>query len=110
MADTTPAAPLKDLAFGDIKRELNVTRRVLERLPADKFDWTPHEKSMSLGRLAMHVANQPQWLSEPLNKDELDMATPPRMRNDPTVLADVLRTFDEGAATVMAAVARTGDA
>ena len=49
------------MAFGDLERELAATRRVLERLPEEHYSWKPHEKSMSLGRLALHVANLLYW-------------------------------------------------
>ena len=105
------SASLKQVAFGDIDRELNVTRKVLERLPAAKFSWKPHEKSMSLGRLAMHVATMGQWMTDTLEKDGLDMATPPKMRHDePKDLADLLAEFDKHAATTRAALARIDDA
>lgn len=110
MPDATPPSSLKSLAFADLDRELTVTRRVLERLPADKFGWQPHAKSMTIGRLAMHVANLPRWLADTLERDEFDMAAPPKMRNEPHDLADVLQTFDDNAAAVTAAMARTDDA
>ncbi|MCG8608311.1 DinB family protein [bacterium] len=43
----------------ELDREVATTRRFLERIPADKLDWRPHEKSMSLGQLALHVAAIP---------------------------------------------------
>jgi uncharacterized damage-inducible protein DinB len=105
----TDGSSLKTLAFGDVERELAVTRRVLERLPEEKFAWQPHPKSMSLGRLAMHVANLGRWMLDTLERDGLDMQSPPQMRNEPTGLEDVLRTFDENAAGVKAALARADD-
>jgi uncharacterized damage-inducible protein DinB len=101
---------LKQLAFGDMARELAVTRRVLARLPEAKFDWKPHAKSMSLGRLAMHVANLPQWMLDTIERDALDMQSPPQMRNEPKGLEDVLATFDQNAAKVNAALERMEDA
>ena len=101
---------LKEVAFGDVEREVAVTRRVLERLPEAKFDWKVHEKSMSLGRLAMHVANLLQWSIDTLTRDGLDMGSTPPMRDVPTSLADVLATFDRNAAALKEAFARTDDA
>ncbi|MGH9143235.1 MAG: DinB family protein [Vicinamibacterales bacterium] len=43
----------------EFDQEAKTTRRVLERVPADKFAWKPHPKSMSLGELAMHTALTP---------------------------------------------------
>ena len=47
------------LWVGEFDHEMAQTRRVLERVPEDKLDWRPHPKSMTLGRLAMHVAEIP---------------------------------------------------
>jgi uncharacterized damage-inducible protein DinB len=48
----------------ELDQETAVTRRVLERVPEDKLDWRPHEKSFSLGQLAMHVATIPGALTQ----------------------------------------------
>ena len=48
----------------ELDNEAATTRRVLERVPEDKLDWRPHEKSFSLGQLAMHIASLPGALAE----------------------------------------------
>ena len=48
--------------IADLKQEAAFTRAVLEAVPADKYDWQPHEKSMSLGTLASHIAETSSWL------------------------------------------------
>jgi len=55
----------------ELLEEAKATRQMLERAPQDKFGWKPHEKSMTLGRLASHVAEIPGWTSEVLTKDEM---------------------------------------
>ena len=60
----------------DYDAEIQNTRRILERIPEDKPDWKPHDKSMPMGRLAVHVARLPMFGSTILTTDELDMATP----------------------------------
>jgi hypothetical protein len=45
---------------------------MLERVPLDKKDWKPHEKSMTLGRLATHVAEIPHWTSDIIHIDVYD--------------------------------------
>ncbi|MEP6847066.1 MAG: hypothetical protein ABI861_13730 [Panacibacter sp.] len=47
---------------------------MLERVPADKFAWNPHEKSMSLPALATHIAERPKWIDTIINHDEIDFA------------------------------------
>lgn len=71
MPDTT----LAETFLIDFQRESELTRRMLERVPEDKLDWQPHEKSMTLGRLATHVAEIPDWGETIVTADELDMAT-----------------------------------
>jgi hypothetical protein len=48
----------------ELEQEAATTRRVLERVPSDKLAWKPHDKSMSLGTLAMHVAMSPGFISD----------------------------------------------
>lgn len=62
------------LFFGDLEQELAITRRFLERYPDGKGSWRPHEKSMTLGRLASHVAELPKFGAVVANTDELDFA------------------------------------
>ena len=50
---------IADALIGELEQEAATTRRVLERVPADKLSWKPHDKSMSLGQLALHVASIP---------------------------------------------------
>jgi uncharacterized damage-inducible protein DinB len=60
--------------IGELQQEAATTRKCLERIPADKFDYKPHEKSMTMGRLAVHVAEMTGWVIETVNKSELDFA------------------------------------
>src|SRR5207253_2656128 len=75
-----------------------------------QFAFTPHAKSMSLGRLAMHVATLPQWMTDTLSRDELDMATAEGPRQEPTGRQDLLATFDANVVKVREAMARIDDA
>jgi uncharacterized damage-inducible protein DinB len=96
----------KEIAFGDLERELNVTRQVLERLPAEHFGWKPHEKSMSLGQLALHVADLPEWIRGTIDSDELDVARAPRPPAELKDREELLDRFDRNAAAARDAVAR----
>ena len=58
--------------ISELKRESASTKRILERVPEGKFDWKPHKKSMTLGRLASHVAELPGFLNSILTMDEFD--------------------------------------
>jgi hypothetical protein len=66
----------KDLALADFDREMESTRRFLERVPDDKLAWQPHEKSMALGRLAMHLAELPKGALVVINEDGYEYAGP----------------------------------
>lgn len=62
------------LLLKEMEQEAQTTRKMLERVPADKFDWKPHEKSMSLKQLTTHIAELPSWAAMALNTSELDFA------------------------------------
>ena len=61
----------KDL-LNELKQEAAVTRRYLERVPFDKLEFRPHEKSEPLGRQAVHVAEIVAWWKDVLTNEELD--------------------------------------
>jgi uncharacterized damage-inducible protein DinB len=58
----------------EFMQEAGTTKKLLERLPDDKLSWKPHDKSMTMGRLATHVADMPSWAVSIAGSDELDMA------------------------------------
>lgn len=65
---------IKEPLIAELRQEAASTRKLLERVPLDNPDWKPHEKSMALGRLAVHVAELPTWVNATLDHDELDFA------------------------------------
>jgi uncharacterized damage-inducible protein DinB len=95
---------LKRLAFGDLEREIGVTRRVLEALPEGQFGWRPHERSMTLGQLGLHVADMPDWIRATLAADELDASKAPRPPKE-IDHAGLLARFDRNVEAMRAAVA-----
>ncbi len=62
---------LGESLLAEFTREAQTTRRMLERLPDGKADWKPHARSMSLGRLAMHLCEFPSFFSAIFDADEL---------------------------------------
>ena len=66
---------IRDALLQELEQEAQTTRRVLERVPESGLGWKPHEKSMSLGQLALHVATTPGGVAEIAAKPSLD--TPP---------------------------------
>lgn len=61
----------------ELDMEAKTTRKMLERVPDDKFDWQPHPKSMTMRRLVTHIAELPSWITMTLTTSELDFATSP---------------------------------
>jgi len=94
----------------EFDQEMAGTRKTLARVPWEKADWKPHEKSMTLGHLAGHLAEVASWGSFTLETDELDFATfdyePPRHGST----ADLLAAFDGYVAASRAALERCDDA
>jgi len=85
---------LKDALLPEFDHEMALTRKVLERVPEDKFAWAPHEKSMTLGRLAGHISEIPGWVKEALTKDCIDIGGD--FKPDiPTTRSQVLDKFDK---------------
>jgi uncharacterized damage-inducible protein DinB len=66
---STPAIPLKEF-----DAEMATTRRLLERVPTDKGQWKPHEKSFPLGHLAQLVAMMPGWIARTLTEPNINLA------------------------------------
>ena len=66
---TTPAIPLDEFDM-----EMSSTRRLLERVPGDRGEWKPHEKSFALGHLALLVAWIPGWITRTLREPKIDLS------------------------------------
>ncbi|MEQ8819954.1 MAG: DinB family protein [Sumerlaeia bacterium] len=87
---------LISLLAGEFERELAITRRVIDAIPDDRFDWKPAEKSFSVGMLAGHLAEIPGWGMSIITTDRFDEMgdyKPPT----PASRAEVLAMLDENA-------------
>src|SRR6266851_745355 len=96
----------------EFDHEMATTRKTLERVPEDKFDWAPHERSMKLGHLASHLAEMPSWATVGLKQDSLDLAPvggPAFEQFQAASRAQVLDRFDKNVAAARAAIADTDD-
>lgn len=103
---------LSDAFLAEWDQEVAATRKLLERVPTDKLDWKPHEKSYTLRQLAGHVAQLHGWTAITLNADEFDIAPAdggeyPQPKLEST--DDILALFDRSAAEGRAVIAATGD-
>src|ERR1043166_5187817 len=86
-----------------------ITRKFLERLPEEKFTWKPHEKSMTAGQLAFHLASVPGGV---VRLAQSNPAQAPEFANfrQPANRDEVLKTFDESIATVRTTLSQADDA
>jgi uncharacterized damage-inducible protein DinB len=103
---------ISDALLPEFDREMANTRKTLERIPEDKFDWKPHEKSMPLGQLAIHLATMPGWTAEAINRESLDIApegSPPYEMPKANSRNEVIEMFDKGVATARAAIEGASD-
>ncbi|MGH7492562.1 MAG: DinB family protein [bacterium] len=85
---TLGAAFLKEL-----EAEAGPTRKCLERIPENLFSWKPHEKSMTMGYLALLVAEIPKWMTHMVEKSEIDFAT--FVHFQPKTTSELVSHFDE---------------
>jgi uncharacterized damage-inducible protein DinB len=94
--------------LGEFDHEMANTRKTLERIPEDKFDWAPHPKSTKLGRLAIHIAEIPGWTKETFERDELELGSSPQPKNFKT-RREILELFDNNVAVARKALASVKD-
>jgi uncharacterized damage-inducible protein DinB len=100
---------ISDALLPEFDHEISTTRKLLERVPEDKWDWTPHEKSMKLGRLACHVAEVTQFATAVAHTDSMDFAKGDYKRIDAPGRKQLLEAFDKMAAEGRAAIAASKD-
>lgn len=96
----------------EFDQEMALTRRVLERVPEDRFAWQPHPKSWPLGALATHMAWLGSWTSITLQSEELDLASPaaPPSPKPASSRAALLALFDGMVAAARPALAQAESA
>jgi len=93
----------------EFDQEMATTRRVLERVPEDKLAWKPHAKSMTLGQLASHVAQLPDWMAYTFDQDEFNFRPadgPAYAPADCKTNVDLLDLFDRSVAKARQAIGR----
>ena len=97
----------------EFDQEVAQTRKMLERVPEDALEWQPHAKSMTLGRLATHLAETVAWGERALTLDSFDVlppGSPPPVRKSLPSRVAMLELLDQNAARSRAAIAATDDA
>lgn len=92
----------------EFQEEIATTRKLLARVPAEKFDYKPHDKSMSLGQLASHVADNPNWATMTIQTETCDIPSDYKPFKA-AAQEELLETFDRGSKDAAAAFAGTTD-
>jgi uncharacterized damage-inducible protein DinB len=102
---------ISEILLQDFDTEISNTRRTLERVPEDKNDWKCHDKSMALGKLAMHCASLPLFGSYIILDDGMDLAKPTRPQSSFTFESReaCLRKLEDSAAACRSAIATSSD-
>jgi len=86
---------IKEALLAEYDHEVATTRKLLERLPEAQLGWKPHDKSMTLGGLATHLGNLPNWAGSILGDPSFDLAGSALHLEAKTSRADILAAFDE---------------
>lgn len=97
-----------DAIVMELEQEACTTRRVLERVPEDKFAWKPHPKSFTLGQLSMHIAGAQKVLAEMAAKDVHEIAMVPPQ--EPSSRKQLLQTMDDSTACAKQTLEKIDDA
>jgi uncharacterized damage-inducible protein DinB len=103
---------IREALLVELAMEGAATHKYLERLPEDKLDWKPADTSMTMNRLATHLAEMPSWGVEILTTDEMDINPPGGEPYKPVELgsvSEILELFDANHAKLLAALESTGD-
>ena len=100
----------RETLIADFDHEMAVTRRVLERVPQGALAWKPHERSFSVGGLALHLARLPHWGAQILSSASYELAASGGPPPEPATVADVLDTFDRHVAEVRGELTGRSDA
>jgi uncharacterized damage-inducible protein DinB len=86
--------PIAQMLLPEFDHEMANTRKMLERVPDGKFDYKPHEKSMTLGRLSAHTAEIPSYATATLRFEKLDI-TGQEKPFAPATRKEILDAFDK---------------
>ena len=88
----------------ELEQEAAITKKMLANVPNDKYDWKPHEKSMTIRQLTTHIAELPDWTDMVLNTNELDFATAPYnptfIGNTEELMSAFEKSFEKGKAAL----------
>lgn len=106
---TAPGMGMNQAIIGELQHESAVTRTVLERVPTDKFEYKPHEKSFSFVQLASHIAEAYQWFNSTLSETELDFSKIDYEPYKASSTEELLETFDKNVEMAIGLLENTSD-
>lgn len=101
--------PMIDAILAELDYEAATTRRLLERVPEDKWDWKPHEKSFTLKELTQHMAEMPGWMKAVAGQDDLDLGGEQPPRAEIRTRDELLALYDENVAAFREAAPQATD-
>ncbi len=94
----TPTQEMKTMTgpmLSEFREEAAITKRVLDRVPAEKLAWKPHPKSMSLGQLAIHIASVPGAIARITQQDAFDASQANFVPPQPSGMAEIQAAFEQ---------------
>jgi uncharacterized damage-inducible protein DinB len=111
MSTSTAASSnnISSALIAEMEQEAATTRKCLERVPADKFSWKPHEKSMEFGKLAVHIAEMFSWTPVTLQQPELDFSKFDYKPYEPSTTQDLVDFLDKNVAEAIDVLRNTPD-
>jgi len=107
-----PLGSISAALLPEYDQEMATTRKHLERVPDEKLSWGPHDKSMTMGHLAGHLAESVSWGPMMLNSDSMDFDSPEMQDYKPPAYesrAAILEAFDTNVALTREALASKND-
>ncbi|MDQ6756378.1 MAG: DinB family protein [Bacteroidota bacterium] len=87
--------PINQSFLQEFEQESASTRKILQRVPEEHFDWKPHEKSFTLGRLATHIAELSGYISTALTTNELDFSIREYVPRQAATSSELMQIFEE---------------
>lgn len=100
---------LNESLLKELQGEAAATRKMLERIPEDKYGWKPHEKSMTMGNLAAHLAENLGWAALIIDTDDFNFESsgykPPEIKTK----EELLKMFDDGLSKAVASFKNADD-
>lgn len=100
---------IAETSLPQIEFEFGNTHKMLERVPEEFFSWKPHEKSMTVLRLATHIATLPEWLTIAVSTPELDVSKSPYAPPKFETTEEIVKAFDKNAKDAVEAMKGASD-